>query len=102
MASVRLVKGTKQYIPVDIADRTELITDLTGSSPTFSVENDLAVAFYTNQAATAAGMRISCLVDTSAAHPSGLWPVGHYKMFVKFTSGSQIPVLLVDIYIYDT
>lgn len=101
--SVLLTQGTKEVVPVDLTDRTGTITDLSAASCTFDVVNDANVSYYTAQAATGVGMEIRCLLDTSAAHALGLWAVGHYRLFVKFTVGSESPRLgPTDIYIYNT
>lgn len=100
--SVLLTQGTIEYVPVDIEDRSGLVTDVTGSTPTFTVLDDADVALYTDEPAIGAGMRINCLFNTSATHPGGLWDIGHYRLFVKFVSGAQTPILpVIDVYIYD-
>ena len=96
-----LTRGTKEILPVDIDDSTDQVTTLIGAtSVQFDVKNDAGTSFYSNQAASATGMRISCLVDTSAAHPSGLWPEGHYELYVEYTIVTEnVRLGPIDIYI---
>lgn len=101
--SYRLVQGTKEILPVDVSDLTLVVTSLAAAtSVQFDVLDDANIAFYSNQPATTTGMRINCLVDTSAAHPSGLWPVGHYRIFPEFTIGTESVRGLLDIYLVAT
>lgn len=95
-----LTRGTKELLPVDVDDTTDQVTNLTGSSPQFDIKDDANTSFYSNQAASATDMRISCLVDTSAAHPNGLWPEGHYELYIEFTVASeQVRIGPIDIYV---
>lgn len=98
----RLTRGTVEYVPADLADRTGVVTDLSSASPTFDVVDDDDVYWYQDESASATGMRINCLMDTSSAHSLGLWPIGHYRWFVGFTVGSEVVKLgPVDLYIID-
>ncbi len=76
--------GTKETVHVDFQDSTGLITSLGGSGPTFTVLDSAGAAKVTNASATASGMRISCLLDTTVG---GVWAEGEYRLFVKFTVG---------------
>lgn len=101
--AVRLGKGTKEIIEVDVVDETGIVTDLSGLLPKFDFLDDLNIFIYTLETATASGMTMACLVDTSATGPGGLLPVGHYRLFVSFTVGSEVPRLPpIDVYIVDT
>jgi hypothetical protein len=98
-----LTRGTKEILPVDVDDSTDQVTTIVGAT---AVQFDVKMAdspftaFYTNQGASATGMRISCLVDTSAAHPSGLWPEGHYELYVEFTIATEnVRLGPIDVYI---
>lgn len=97
-----LTRGTKELLPVDVDDTTDQVTSLVSSSPQFDVKlaDTPFTSFYSNQAASATDMRISCLVDTSAAHPSGLWPEGHYELYIEFTVASEaVRIGPIDIYV---
>ena len=96
-----LTRGTKEILPVDVDDSTDQATSLvSATSVRFDVKSEAGTPFYTNQAASATGMRISCLVDTSAAHPSGTWPVGHYELYVEFTLATEsVRLGPIDIYV---
>jgi hypothetical protein len=102
MAAIKLTVGTIEIVPVDVTDRSGATTDLSAASPTFTVLDDLDVALYDEEATTATVMRIDCLLDTTATHPSGAWDAGHYRLFVSFTVGSETPRLgPIDLYLID-
>lgn len=87
MAIGYLVPGTKENVHVDFVDRSGLVTSLAGSGPTFTVKDSAGADKVTNVAATGAGMRITCLLDTTVG---GVWAEGEYRLFVKFTVSSQV------------
>ncbi len=82
-----IAPGTKETIHVDMEDSSGVVTSLTGSGPTFTVLDSEDDAKVTDVSATAAGMRISCLLDTTVG---GVWDEGEYRLFVKFTVGSEV------------
>lgn len=97
-----LTRGTKELLPVDVDDTTGQVTTLISSSPQFDVKlaDSPFTSFYSNQAASVTDMRISCLVDTSAAHPNGLWPTGHYELYIEFTVATEsVRIGPIDIYV---
>jgi hypothetical protein len=102
-AAIKLVRGTKEIVPVDIVDRSGTETDLSTYSPYFSVLDDTDGGWYIVEPCTASGMRILPLIDTSATHPEGLWPTGHYRLFVGFNDGvDEEPLLFAaDLYLID-
>lgn len=101
-APVKLTKATKEYVPVDLFDKTDVITDLSASSPVFDVIDEDEVFWYTNQAGVGSAMRISCLIDTSSTHSMGEWPLGLFRLFVEFTNAPEIPRIgPIDLIIYD-
>jgi len=101
--ALRLTKGTKENLPVDITDRSGNISNLAGLLPKYDFVNDANVYIYTAAIAVGTDMRLNCFVDATAGGPSGLLPVGHYRLFVSFTSGAEVPRLgPVDVYIVDT
>ena len=87
MAIGFISKNTKENIHVDVDDTTDTVTDLSSSGPTFDVINSSDTFVVTASSATAAGMRITVLLDTTI---SGGLPEGEYRLFVKFTVGSQV------------
>ena len=100
---IRLAKGTKENVPVDVVDGSGATTDLSGATPKYDVMTDADVFLYNAATATAASMTITCMIDTSATGPSGPWPAGHYRLFVRFTVGSEIVRLgPADIYLTET
>lgn len=82
-----IAKGTKENIHVDIDDTTDVVTDLSSSGPTFDVIDSNDTFKVTASGATASGMRITVLLDTTVG---GVWAEGDYRLFVKFTVSSQI------------
>lgn len=100
--AVSIGKGTKEIVAVDVVDRTGIVTDLSSLSPKFDFLNDADTFIYTQATATGVSMRIDSLIDASATGPSGLLPVGRYRLFVGFTAGSEKPRLgPIDVFIVD-
>jgi hypothetical protein len=87
MAIGFVAKGSKENVHVDLVDRTGVVTDLSGSGPTFDVIDSAEVYKVTASGATASGMRITVLLDTTVG---GVWTEGEYRLFVKFTVGAQV------------
>lgn len=82
-----LAKGTKENIHIDFVDRSGVVTSLATSGPTFDVIDSGDVFKVTAGSATASGMRITVLLDTTFG---GTWAEGEFRLFVKFTVGSQV------------
>jgi hypothetical protein len=82
-----VTKGTKENVRVTYEDRSGLVTTLAGSGPTFDVLDSADVAKVTAGSASASGMIITLLLDTTVG---GVWAEGEYRLFVKFTVGSQV------------
>lgn len=82
-----IVPGTKETARVTIDDLSDLVSNLSGSGPTFTVKNEAGTDMVTDVGATASGLVISCLVDTTVG---GVWAEGEYRLFVKFTVGSEV------------
>jgi hypothetical protein len=83
--------GTKENFPIDVIDNTGILTTLVGSSPNFDVLDEAGAFKITAQAATVSGtMRIMCLCDFTN---QTTFPVGSYRLFAKFTFGSEVPRL---------
>jgi hypothetical protein len=99
---IKLAAGTVEIVPVDVVDRSATETDLSGFSPIYTVLDDVGFAWYEDEATTAVLMRILPLLNTSISHPSGAWPVGHYRLFIAFNTGTEKPKLgPIDIYLID-
>lgn len=82
-----IAQGSKEQIRATMTDRSGTVTDLSSSSPTFDVIDFNDVYKVTASGATASGLVISALLDTTVG---GLWAVGDYRMFVKFTVGAEV------------
>jgi len=87
---IRLALGTKENIAIDVTDITGLTSSLSGASPNFDVLNAAGTALISAQAATASLMNVRCLCDFSN---TTTFPVGEYRLFLKFTVGSEVPRL---------
>jgi len=87
MAIGFVAKGSKENVHVDFVDRSETVTSLASSTPTFDVIDSTDTFKVTAGAATAAGMRITVLLDTTVG---GVWAEGEYRLFVKFTVSAQV------------
>ena len=89
--SARITLGTKEYLNAEVTDETGSVTDLVAAGATgikFDVRDKDKALIITDQAATASGMVIQCLVDTSGWTNSGV-----YYLYPKFTLGSEVVVL---------
>lgn len=101
--AIAIAKGTKELIPVDVIDRSGIVTDLSTLSPKYDFLDDASTFIYNQATASATGMTLYCLIDASATGPGGLLAVAHYRLFVGFTVGSEKPRIgPVDVYIRDT
>lgn len=83
----QLAKGTKEHLKADVTDDNSAVTDLSTSGPTFDVVDFADVFKVTAASATAAGMIITVPLDTTVG---GTWAEGEYRLFVKFTVGTQV------------
>src|SRR4029079_15153732 len=87
MAIGFVAKGTKENVRCVYVDEAGLVTDLSSSGPTFDVIDETDTFKVTAASASAAGMVITVLLDTTVG---GVWAEGEYRLFVKFTVGSQV------------
>lgn len=82
-----VTKGTKENVRIKFVDDAGVVTELSGSGPTFTVLDSADVAKVTDASASASGLVISVLLDTTVG---GVWAEGEYRLFVKFTVGSEV------------
>ena len=87
MAIGYLAKGTKENIRVTFVDRAGLVTDLSGSGPTFDVIDSADVFKVTASGAVGSALTITVALDTTVG---GVWAEGDYRLFVKFTVGAEV------------
>lgn len=88
--SIRLARGTIESVQIQVTDDSQVIDDLSGSSPTFDVtESDNETAVETAEAASAVGMIIYCLLDTTT------WAADEdeFHLWAYFTVGDETPKL---------
>ncbi len=88
---MQVVNGSKENVVVDVSDKTGLTTDLSTSSPTFTVENAAGAVIVNAAVATADQMRVICLLNTTTGGP---WVEGLHRLYVGFTVGTEIPKIL--------
>lgn len=89
--AIKITKGTKENVPVDIIDNTGIIATLVGSNPKFDVLDAADTVLINQQAATVSGtMRLLCLCDFTN---TTTFPEGLYRLFVNFSFGSETPRL---------
>jgi hypothetical protein len=91
----QIALGTKQYLLIAVVDTSGVVTDLGGSSPKYTVQDDANNYGYNDQAGTATGMILYCLIDTTV-DPAGAftWTANaHYRLWGRFTSSPEIPYL---------
>lgn len=93
--AIRLTVGTKEIVPVTVYDRTGVVIDLSAAVPLrFDLMRDNETFVYNNQAASASGMVIFCLLDLSAAGPAGeIAADTRLRLFVEFGIGTELPRL---------
>ena len=87
MAIGFVAKGTKENVRVTYVDRAGLVSDLSSSGPTFDVIDSADVFKVTGASASASGLTVTLLLDTTVG---GVWAEGDYRLFVKFTVGSEV------------
>lgn len=83
-----LAKGTKETVQIDFEDRSGLVTDLSTSGPTFDVLDSADAFKVTAGSASASGLRISVPLDCNTTGTP--WAEGEYRLFVKFSVGSDV------------
>ncbi len=87
------VQGTKEYAIIDVTDLKGNLTTLDGTNPRFTVYDATNVKWYNDATAQNVGLTAYCLIDTSAAHPLGLWPPGEYRIDLKCDTPAEVPIM---------
>jgi len=82
--------GSKEDLIVDVTDTMGNYADLSVLTPKYDVKDKAGVMKMNNQNPIAIGMRLQCLIDTTAG---GNWTPGHYFLYVRFTAAPEAPVL---------
>jgi hypothetical protein len=85
-----MTKGTKEEVIVDVIDRSGNITDLSGSTPQYDIEDSTGAEVHSNISGTGTGMQLKFVVDLTAAGPGNLLPVGDYEFFYNFSVAGQV------------
>lgn len=86
-----LVKGTKEYIVVEVTDTLNNLTTLGASSPTYDVvtDDDDETLVVDGATAITEGMLALCMIDTTPVD----FDEGKYKLFLKFEALPEVPRL---------
>ncbi len=85
---IKLPKGTKEIITVDVTDKLGNITTLNGASGKFDVRRRGSDTWLIqDQANTNTGMEAHCLIDTAPSQ----WKVTTYELFVHFDALPEVP-----------
>jgi hypothetical protein len=85
-----LARDTIETVQVLVTDDSQIVDDLSGSTPKFDVtESDNTTAVETAENATAVDMIVYCLLDTTA------WSAleDEFHLWIYFTVGSETPRL---------
>jgi hypothetical protein len=88
---IKIPVGSKEFLVVDVEDRFDTISNLTGSNPTYDVrlqDDDDNWVLQTQAAVIGPGnMQLECLVDTDG------WDLGNYELFTEFINLPEQPRL---------
>jgi hypothetical protein len=88
---IRVALGTKENVAVTVTDITGGTTSLAAATPLlFDVLNAAGTALISGSTPTVNTMTLYCLCDFSN---TATFPVGDYRLFVKFTVGTETPRL---------
>lgn len=87
---VKLIKGSIEYIPVNIKDLLNNLSTLVGITVTHTVKKKDGTAVVTDQPCVINGMVASCLVNTTGA---GYPTATKYDLFVKIALAPETIVL---------
>ncbi|HYT45084.1 MAG TPA: hypothetical protein VEP90_22345 [Methylomirabilota bacterium] len=89
---IELEKGTIEHVPVFVRDRTNTLTDLIGSAPTFFVrkESDEDIVIPEGPA-DPLGMTAYCLIDTTTI------PKDRYELCLRFQNLPEVPLMVFDL-----
>lgn len=85
-----LVVGTIETYSVELDDRLDNITDLTSYVCQFKItdeDEDTIVQDWTSSGVSTDGMRMDCLLDTTA------WGEGVFKLYVRVNISPEVPIL---------
>lgn len=85
-----LTKGTKEEVLVDVVDRSGSVSDLSGSTPQYDIEDSTNTEVHSNIAGTGSGLQLKFIVDLTAAGPAGLLAPGDYEFFYNFSVAGQV------------
>lgn len=88
--AVTLTQGTIEYLIVEVTDELHTLADLTGTAPKFTVLDTNGVIKVNEANGTPVGMKVYCLVDTTAG---GLWTGGNYRLYLRLTTAPEVPRL---------
>lgn len=88
--AVSLPQGTKEYLVVNVTDALATLNTLAGTTPQYRILKPDNTEQLTWTAATDQVMKLYCMVDTNLP---ALWAAGTYKLYCRFTTAPELPVL---------
>ena len=87
---IKLVKGTKENLAIDVTDKLGNLTTLAGANTVFDVRlRDSPSWVHQNVGATFDLMRAFCMIDTTGSE----YVEGTYELFLKFNNLPEVPRL---------
>lgn len=84
-----ITRGSSEFLIVDVADELDSLAALPVTT-TYDVRDSANVLKINAAAAVVQGMLAKCLIDTSNI---ANWPVGRYKLYVRFPNLPETPLL---------
>ena len=91
----KIVVGSAEPLLINLTDQLSLITDAADMTPTFVVYDDAGTVTQTSSAASATGMQLSCVIDTTV----GTWTSARYAVYVTL-QGVDGPIVKGPYYFY--
>jgi len=88
--AVTLPRRTKEYVTVDVTDLLNNLVTLTGTTPQYEVVDNTGASMIAWTTAVIQVMKLFCMIDTNV--PT-LWPAGTYRLYCRFTTAPELPVL---------
>lgn len=84
---MEIVKGSIEYLRINVTDRLGGLTTLDGTAPKFDVYDPDGVEVVSQSNANNVGMEAFCLINSTAL------AYGQYKLFLNFNIAPEFPRL---------
>ena len=88
---IRLNKGTKENIIIDVTDQLNNLTTLDGAGAQYSIvtDDDTETEIESDLNAANINMSAYCMIDTTQVE----YVIGPYRLYLRFNAISEIPLL---------